>query len=231
MPSFRVERNDGEVALTFDDGAMNLLSSEALLELERTLAAVDPDVSLLTLRSGRESLFAAGADMKAMSEFDAFDAEDFARLGQRVFAVIERLDCATLVLIDGDCYGGALDLALAFDVRVATSRSRFSHPGARIGIVTGFGGTVRVPRTIERRELAGAMLGSGVLDATEALHAGLIDAIEDDLDRVRKDAVARSTRFGAEIHGAKVARRTSAAMTQRQLLVRRTEELWRGTTH
>ncbi|HYO76029.1 MAG TPA: enoyl-CoA hydratase/isomerase family protein, partial [Thermoanaerobaculia bacterium] len=134
----------------FDDGGMNLLSSSALRAIRDALPSAD-DTSLFVFRSGRARLFAAGADMAEMERFTASDAYDFALLGQELFASIERLPCITVCIIDGDCFGGALDLALSFDLRFATPRSRFAHPGAKLGIVTGFGGTSRWRSVLTRR--------------------------------------------------------------------------------
>ena len=133
---------------TFDDGHMNLLSSSALRAIRDALPT---DASLFVFRSGRARLFAAGADMAEMRRFSAADAYDFARHGQELFDAIEGLPCITVALIDGDCFGGALDLALSFDLRFATPRSRFAHPGAKLGIVTGFGGTSRWRNVLSRR--------------------------------------------------------------------------------
>ena len=168
----------------FDDGGMNLLSSEALYELGDAVTQVRGDVVLF--RSGRPHIFAAGADMAEMSRFTPFQAYDFARLGQEVFAMIEKLPCITVAMIDGDCFGGALDLILSFDLRYATSRSRFSHPGAKLGIVTGFGGTSRWRKVLTRPSAHQLFLANRVLSAEEAQSFGLIDAIGDpDLERLR----------------------------------------------
>jgi len=168
MQRFRV---DGDT-ITFDDGGLNLLSSDALRELReivRTIGAGAP----LHFRMTR----AAGADMSEMAQFSARDAEEFARLGQETFAAIERLPMLTIAHVDGDCFGGALDLILAFDLRFASERSRFSHPGAKLGIVTGFGGTSRWRRVIDAANARRLFLANPILDAHEALDAGLIDAI------------------------------------------------------
>jgi len=164
---------------------MNLLSSSALRQIH---AALPRDASLFVFRSGRASLFAAGADMAEMQRFTAFDAYKFARLGQEVFDAIEHLPCLTVALIDGDCFGGALDLILAFDLRFATPRSRFSHPGARLGIVTGFGGTSRWRKVLTRRAANQLFLANRVFSASEALEMGLVDRVaeshEDELARL-----------------------------------------------
>jgi len=164
-------RVDGDT-ITFDDGGMNLLSSDALREL-RDVIEGQARAPILHFRMTR----AAGADMSEMAQFSARDAEEFARLGQETFAAIERLPMLTIAHIDGDCFGGALDLILAFDLRFASERSRFSHPGARLGIVTGFGGTSRWRRVIDAAGARRLFLANPILSAQEALDAGLIDAI------------------------------------------------------
>jgi enoyl-CoA hydratase len=174
--------------IVFDDGGMNLLSSEALRELGDAVAQLRGPVAVF--RSGRPHIFAAGADMAEMARFTPFDAYDFAQLGQAVFAMIERLPFVTVAMIDGDCFGGALDLILSFDLRYATPRSRFSHPGAKLGIVTGFGGTSRWRKVLARPEAHQLFLASRVFSAEEAQSIGLIDQIgaqigEPDLARLK----------------------------------------------
>jgi len=163
----------------FDDGGMNLLSSSALRRIRKALPA---GASLFVFRSGRPHIFAAGADMAEMQRFTPCEAEELARLGQELFESIERLPFPTVALIDGDCYGGALDLVLSFDFRFATPRSRFAHPGARLGIVTGFGGTSRWRKVISRRAANQLFLANRVLSADEALSLGLIDRVGESHD-------------------------------------------------
>ncbi|HKR65028.1 MAG TPA: enoyl-CoA hydratase/isomerase family protein [Thermoanaerobaculia bacterium] len=171
----------------FDDGGMNLLSSSALRRIRDSLPR---DASLFVFRSGRANVFAAGADMAEMQRFKPWQAYEFAQLGQEVFASIERLPCITVALIDGDCFGGALDLILAFDLRFATPRSRFSHPGARLGIVTGFGGTSRWRKVITRRAANQLFLANRVFSARDAEELGLVDRVaeshEEELARLEQ---------------------------------------------
>lgn len=177
--AFHLTSHQRWTEIVFDDGGMNVLSSRALEELGQTVRSVGRPISrnvdLLVFRGGRPQLFAAGADMREMSSFDGWDASRFSREGQELFQSIENLPFVTLVVVDGDCFGGALDLALSFDLRWATSRSRFSHPGARIGIATGFGGTSRWRAAIEPAQARKMFLGNEVFPASTALNAGLID--------------------------------------------------------
>jgi enoyl-CoA hydratase/carnithine racemase len=184
------------VDFVFDDGGMNLLSSSALRQIRSSLPT---DASLFVFRSGRPNLFAAGADMAEMQRFTPWDAYEFARLGQELFDDIERLPCVTVALIDGDCFGGALDLVLAFDFRFATPRSRFAHPGARLGIVTGFGGTSRWRKVLTRRAANQLFLANRVLSASDALELGLVDRVgesfEDELARLESEEMRTIKQF------------------------------------
>jgi enoyl-CoA hydratase/carnithine racemase len=213
MSRFAVTRRDELVEIAFDDGGMNLLSADALRELRDALPS---DARLLVFRSARTHIFAAGADMAEMERFDGRAAADFATLGQQLFAAIERLPFITVALIDGDCFGGALDLVLSFDLRFATPRSRFSHPGAKLGIVTGFGGTSRWRKVLAPPAARRLFLGNDVLSSSDALTAGLIDRVAESFD----EELARlatldpsTTRFLKELT------RVSEGLTQPQVMM------------
>ena len=211
-------QSDGST-IVFDDGGMNLLSLEALRELREVIGQVSGP--LLTFRFARS----AGADMKQMIEFAPRDAEVFAREGQEVFAMIERLPMVTVAMIDGDCFGGALDLAMSFDFRFATPRSRFSHPGSRLGIVTGFGGTSRWRKLMNRPAANLLMIGNEILAAQEALRIGLVDRVadehEEELERLRKlDPALVSTVKTLTVHADRLTR------SQLALLATRLDSLW-----
>ncbi len=192
---------------------MNLLSSDALRELRdtvRQLATVERP--LIAFRFARS----AGADMNEMAQFSAEDAYRFSRLGQETFRAIERLPMLTVALVDGDCFGGALDLAMAFDLRFASPRSRFSHPGARLGIVTGFGGTSRWRKIVGRPAASALLLENRVLTADEARDLGLVDRVavdhEDELRRLETiDPATTAFLKTLTLHG--------DALTESQLLV------------
>lgn len=175
--AFTVKEFSAVCEIRFDDGAMNLLSTMAIDEFDDALEQLPPDNELVVFRSSRNGLFAAGADMKEMAAFTGDDARRFSRKGQRLMLRIERFPGKTVALIDGDCFGGALDLVLAFDVRIATPRARFSHPGAKIGIVTGFGGTSRWRRLLSAGSASKLFLDNEIVSAEEAREIGLVDEV------------------------------------------------------
>jgi enoyl-CoA hydratase len=200
--------------IVLDDGGMNLLSSTMLRWIRAQLPP--SEATMLVLRSGRPHIFAAGADMAEMRAFGARDAEEFARLGQELFETIEKLPMITVALIDGDCFGGALDLVLAFDLRFATPRSRFAHPGGKLGIVTGFGGTSRWRKAIDRAAARRLFLGNERLTAQEALEAGLVDRVGEPFDGElrRLQSLDRTT-----VRLLKELSRHADALSQRELML------------
>lgn len=214
------------VEIVFDDGGMNLLSSSALDELSSVIAGAEA-TNLLVFRSGRPGLFAAGADMAEMKEFSPAEAEVFAAKGQELFGRIEKLPGITVAIIDGDCFGGALDLALSFDLRFATPRARFAHPGARIGIATGFGGTTRWRKVLQRPAAQAMFIGNRILGTSEAERSGLVDAVaedfEDSLAALAK-ADPRAVRLVKELS----AHAPSLSRSQLQLLAERLGHLYFG---
>lgn len=172
----------GIATLVLDDGGVNRLTREVLRALRLAISELPSSVRLLCLRSGQRGIFAAGADMEEMSSFSAMDALAFSREGQTLMEAFGSAPCATVVVVDGECRGGALDLIMSFDFRVATRGSRFAHPGARLGIVTGFGGTVRIPAAVGSRRARELFLQGNVIDGESAGAMGLIDLVVDSVN-------------------------------------------------
>jgi enoyl-CoA hydratase/carnithine racemase len=94
---------------------------------------------------------------------------------------INDLDQTTTAAINGYCHGGALDLALACDRRVASPNATFCHPGVGLGIITGWGGTQRLPRLVGATNASMMFFTAKPINAEEALRIGLIDAITNEL--------------------------------------------------
>jgi enoyl-CoA hydratase len=159
----------------------NPLSTELIETVENLLNRDDiirsSDRLIFT---GKNGVFASGANLKEIAEVNAKEASAFARRGQNLMKRISSLAIPTAAAIDGYCFGGALDLALACDSRVATEGSTFCHPGAGLGIITGWGGTQRLPRLIGETNALYILFTATPIPAAEALRIGLIDKIADD---------------------------------------------------
>lgn len=134
--------------------------------------------------TGAGGMFSVGADLNEVAQLTPVTAFDFSRRGQATLGLLSRRsaqDALTIAAIDGHCLGGGLDLALACDLRLATPRSTFAHPGAKRGIITGWGGTARLPRLIGRTEALRLLLTGDRIDAQEALRLGLVNELCDEV--------------------------------------------------
>ena len=159
--------------------ARNPLSIATLHELKETIATLTARKDLKTIVfTGTEDVFAAGADISELAQLHTEPAFDFARFGQSLFQAVADAKQVTIAAINGYCMGGALDLALACDIRVASPQAVFRHPGARLGIITGWGGTQRLPQLIGRSRSLEFFLTARLITANEALSAGLITLLD-----------------------------------------------------
>jgi enoyl-CoA hydratase/carnithine racemase len=124
--------------------------------------------------TGTEQSFASGAEIGELAELLPAHAFEFSRTGQRVFRAIENCAKRVVAAILGYCMGGGLDLALACHARIAAPDAVFAHPGGALGILTGWGGTQRLPRLIGRSRAMELLASGGRITAREALDWGLI---------------------------------------------------------
>jgi enoyl-CoA hydratase len=127
--------------------------------------------------SGTERVFAAGAEIRELTKMDAVGAHEFSRFGQEVMARIERSPKPIIAAIRGYCLGGGLDLALACHARIASEDARFAHPGAALGILTGWGGTQRLTRVIGRGRALEMFTTGDVMSAARAFDIGLVSEV------------------------------------------------------
>ena len=93
---------------------------------------------------------------------------------------IDSFPIPVIAAIRGYCMGGGMDLALACDFRIAAPNAVFGHRGASLGVITGWGGTQRLPRLISKARALQMFLLAEMVRAEEALRIGLVDAIVDD---------------------------------------------------
>jgi enoyl-CoA hydratase len=174
---------------------VELRASAAIIRLNRpdernqlsiaTLAALDAAVSQLTTRAdisaliftGTEDVFASGANIRELRALTIETAGEFARRGQNLFQKIADATQLTIAAVNGYCMGGGLDLALACDLRCASTDAVFAHPGARLGIITGWGGTWRLPRLIGMARALEMFATARRVTSSEAMSIGLVSHV------------------------------------------------------
>ena len=172
--------------LTFDQAdAPNILSSDLLRAFDGLLAQLESRIAngqihALGIRSGKPGSFITGADVKEFAELESASAARAASTeGQRIFRRLQRLRVPTVAVIDGTCLGGGTELALHCTYRIATDRpsTRIGLPEVRLGIIPGFGGTVRLPAVVGLQEALQIILAGKPVGARRAGRIGLVDVV------------------------------------------------------
>lgn len=156
--------------------ALNALNPETMKSLGRLIdfASGDADSRVLVITGKGEKAFVAGADIKGFEAMSTKDGETFAREGQAVLSRLEAMTKPVIAAVNGFALGGGLELALACDMIIASEKAKFALPECKLGLIPGFGGTVRLPRLVGvAKALEMAMTGS-MLTAAEALACGLV---------------------------------------------------------
>jgi enoyl-CoA hydratase len=180
--TLQLER-DGAVALVTIDRpqVLNALNSHTLDELRRTILALkqDESVRVVVLTGAGEKAFVAGADIKYMSGLGPDDAKGWGALGHEAGRLLETMPKPTIAAINGFALGGGCELALACDIRYASSRAKLGQPEINLGIVPGWGGTQRLARLCGIGVAKELIFSGRTIDAEEALRVGLVNALAD----------------------------------------------------
>ena len=177
--SLRLHRQDNlaRVELTGPDGFPRLATS-LLEELDREIDRLFADDACQAIViHGSPQCFATGADIAEVGALTGVTALPFARRGQLLFEKIARGPKPVVAAISGYCLGGGWDLALACWVRLATPDAVFRHPGATLGILTGWGGTQRLPQLLGRARTLELLLQGKALTAQRAAALGLVEEV------------------------------------------------------
>jgi len=130
--------------------------------------------------TGNDRFFSAGAELEEIAELDGPSAYEFSKMGQELMNAIDHFPSPVYAAVSGYCMGGGMDLALACHYRIASSHAVFGHRGAALGLITGWGGTQRLPRLIGKGRALELLVAAEKVHACQALRIGLIDAIAQD---------------------------------------------------
>ncbi len=175
-----VAREDAVAVVTIDrPEALNALDVATLTALRDRLAelAADSGVRAVVLTGAGEKAFAAGADIKYMSGLDIEQAKEWGALGHEAGRLLETMPKATIAAVNGFALGGGCELALACDIRFASTRAKLGQPEINLGIIPGWGGTQRLARATTLGFAKELIFTGRLVDADEALRRGLVDAV------------------------------------------------------
>lgn len=181
-----VERRDNGVEIVsffVPDHAQNVLTSQAVSELAAVLDSLEagPAPAAVVIRSTREGSFFAGADMarlERLHDLSPAEIEGLCGAGRGIFARLSSRAWPSVAIIDGLCLGGGLELALACDLRVATDagHTQLGFPEVKLGLLPGWGGTVRLARLIGPGAAVELAAAGETVDGPTAARLGLVDA-------------------------------------------------------
>ncbi|HKH98298.1 MAG TPA: enoyl-CoA hydratase/isomerase family protein [Candidatus Sulfotelmatobacter sp.] len=181
---FRIEF-DGPVRilrLASPDGT-NRLTRACVLALTVPIADLKDELKKQLrplIVAGNRQFFSVGADLNEIAALTGPEAYQFSAMGQALMNALASYPAPVIAAIEGHCMGGGLDLALACHRRIAAPHAVFGHRGAALGLVTGWGGTQRLPRLIGKSRALELFVAAEKISAARALEIGMVDAIADD---------------------------------------------------
>jgi enoyl-CoA hydratase/carnithine racemase len=159
---------------------MNRLTKETVISLTEEVRVLTSQSAPKPLIIRGERNFSAGADLNEITKLTGPEAYEFSAMGQTLMRAVADYPAPIVAAIDGHCMGGGLDLALACHCRVAAPSAVFGHRGAALGLITGWGGTQRLPRLIGKGRALELLVAAEKLTAQRALDIKLIDSIATD---------------------------------------------------
>ena len=190
--------------------ALNALDVETLTALRDRLRELARDVEtrVVVLTGAGDRAFIAGADIKYMSGLDVKQAKEWGELGHEAARLLETMPQPTIAAINGFALGGGCELALACDLRYASSNAKLGQPEINLGIIPGWGGTQRLARATTLGFAKELILTGRTVGADEALERGLVNAVtepEELLPRVMEAAVQLAAKSPLALEAAKQA--------------------------
>jgi len=158
----------------------NRLTRARVLALTAAIEELSANPPSRLVITGNAHFFSAGAELNEIATLTGPEAFRFAQMGQQLMNAVANFPRPTIAAVHGYCMGGGLDLALACHRRIAGPHALFAHRGAALGLITGWGGTQRLPRLIGKARALQMFLAAEKLHAPRALQIGLLNAIADD---------------------------------------------------
>jgi enoyl-CoA hydratase/carnithine racemase len=177
--------------------ALNALNSQLLGELGQALDAAEADDGVrCVVLTGSERAFAAGADIKEMSDktyAQMFATDFFGSAARRIEAFRKPIIAA----VAGYALGGGCELAMLCDFIIAAETAKFGQPEINLGVMPGIGGTQRLPRAVGKAKAMEMVLTARMMDAAEAERAGLVSRVVA-ADKLMEDALATAAKIAAQ---------------------------------
>jgi len=180
----QVQTSDGITTITINrPQALNVLAAATMQELEQAFlgARDDPAVGVVILTGAGEKAFIAGGDIReilaGLAEGAASARDQFARKGQKLITLIERLGKPVIAAVNGFALGGGSEIVQACHLAIAADTAKFGQPEINIGFNPCWGATQRLPRQVGRKHAMALILTGEMIDAQDAYRIGLVNKV------------------------------------------------------
>ena len=173
----RIETDGAVATLVVDRPAQrNALSIPVCEQIDDLLSGIeaDPQIRVLVVTGSGPKSFIAGADINELVAYTPAQGYRHIEVGHRLFTRIENLAIPTIACVNGYCLGGGLEIAMACDIRLASTNAKFGLPEINIAMVPGWGGTERLQRLIGQSRAAAMMITGEMITVEEAVTCGLV---------------------------------------------------------
>lgn len=158
--------------------ALNSINTLLLLELESVIDHLEKDDQVkVIILTGEGKAFAAGADISEMRNKTALEGRWFGEFGTGVLKKWEVMSKPTIAAVNGFALGGGCELAMACDIRIASTKAEFGQPEVGLGIIPGFAGTQRLPRLVGMAKAKELIFTGDLISAEEACRIGLVNRV------------------------------------------------------
>lgn len=175
-----IEHHEGAALVTINrPKALNALDLEHLQALHDAVESLQNDdaVRALVLTGAGEKAFIAGADIAYMRGLDVLGAREWGELGHSVGVMLETMPKPTIAAVNGFALGGGCEMALACDIRLASENAKFGQPEINLGIIPGWGASVRLARATSLGFAKELIFSGRIIDADEAESRGLVNHV------------------------------------------------------
>ena len=191
MEGIRLEKKGNYAILWVDNPkTRNALSVPIVEHMDKLVDEVvaDKDIHCLIITGGGEKSFAAGADISKLVNMSPEESRYSIEVGHKLFSKIETLDIPVIAAVNGYCLGGGLEISMCCDIRVCSANAKFGLPEINIGMIPGWGGTLRLPRLIGESRAKNMLLRGKMITAQEAQDYGLVAEVYENVDELRLGA-------------------------------------------
>lgn len=176
----KVDRSEGIATVTIDrEEKLNALNPDVIEELDDAFAGLrdDDDVRGIIVTGAGRKAFVAGADIGVLAEMTPTSGVEVSRQGQTLFRAIETFPKPVLAAVNGYALGGGCELALTCHMRLASENAQFGLPEVGLGIIPGYGGTIRLARLVGLGHAVQLTLTGERIDAARAEALGLVNGV------------------------------------------------------